>query len=219
MTHNSINTLCGLEEGSRVFILGNGPSLSSFDLSRINKNDIIIVMNSYTILEKKYNIKSNYYVVSDVRFITNSNKRDCATAMLDQNTIRVFREEIKAYDDKEYFNRTYYIRAIGRDGFSGNLEYGYYFGCSTTMLAIQLAYYLGCKDIFLLGVDLNYMSGSMRFYKEKAIEFPDPFISVQIFNLRKAFNFLSEKNIGLFNCSDGSFVRPYIPYKDYDSIF
>lgn len=216
---NNIRDLKNINDGCRAFILANGPSLSDFDLSKIKEGDIIIGMNSSTLLESSQGVTSDYYVVSDVRFITNTRKRNCATNMLHEDTVRVFREEIKAHDEQDYFDRTYYIKSLGRDGFSSDLEFGYYFGCSTTMLAVQLAYYIGCKQIYLLGVDLNYMSGRMRFYDEDVIEFPDPFISVQIFNIKNAFHYLSKSGVDLINCSKYSFVRPYLPYTDFRYIF
>lgn len=210
----NIKDLKNIEKGKSVYILANGPSVLKENLNLL-KDKIVIGMNASTLLESKFDFKTKYYVCSDIRFLTHPEKSHYATSQLDPSTLRILRKELRSVDSYEK-NPTFYIKALERDGFSTDLNVGYYYGCTTTMLAIQLAYYLGAKNIYLLGVDLKYSTSQPRFYKEKSFQIDDSFTSVQIHNIKKAFNFLNENDIKLFNCSEFSYLRPYIGYVDFN---
>lgn len=205
----NIKSLRNLEVGRRAFILGNGPSIKSEDLSRL-KGELVIGMNASTMLEKEFGFVQSYYVCSDVRFISHEEKRKWATVGLNGSTKRVMRSEIRKFDDPLFDDRTWYVPAISRDGFSENLESGFFYGCTTTMMAIQLAYHLGVDEVYLLGVDLRYSEESPRFYLEKDAQLEDSNTSVQIFNICKSHNYFSRRGGGVYNCSSRSFLSPYL---------
>ncbi|EMR46682.1 TPA: hypothetical protein SLP05_002358 [Pseudomonas putida] len=215
---NSIKSLKNREAGRRAFILGNGPSILEEDLSSLG-NELTIGMNASTLLEQKFGFHTNYYVVSDTRFITHPDKGRYATTDLHPQTIRVLREEIRDVDDRSIKNQTYYVPALKRDGFSRDIRSGYFFGCTTTMLAIQLAYYLGVTEVYLLGCDLRYTPDSPRFYKEDNPQLEDSFTSVQIWNISNAAQVFASEGKQIVSCSKRSFLRPYLAYQDFSSIF
>ncbi|MBN1141015.1 MAG: DUF115 domain-containing protein [Deltaproteobacteria bacterium] len=214
---NGISQLRDKEEGRRIFILANGPSILNNDLTLL-KNEIVIGMNASTMLEKRYQISSQYYVVSDARFITNQSKRKWATTELSPYTIRVLRQDLIEFDDPSLKNRTYYTPAISRDGFSKNLSAGFFFGCTTTMLAIQLAWHLGSRKVYLLGCDLRYPEESPRFYNETQPQLEDAFTSVQLINIVNASREFERAGGELVNCSQRSFLRPYLTYNDFNKL-
>jgi len=197
--------------GEDIYILGNGPSIKDEDLTKLD-NKYSIGLNASPLLETEFSFKSQYYVLSDTRFISHPDKRAMATTMLSPGSTRIFRKELYEYDDEKHKSDTYYVNAIGKNGFSLDLALGFYFGCTTTMLAIQVAYYLGCKRIFLLGNDLTYSSKNPRFYKEYIAQEFDRFTSIQIWNIRNSYNILNEHGVQLYNCSKQSLLRPYIPF-------
>lgn len=206
------------ESGKRAFILANGPSVNTFDLSLL-RDEVTIGMNASSILQDKYGFCQNYYTVSDERFLRNPEKMPYATSMINERTIRVFRSTLKRDMPRKYLSSTVFVEALEMFGFSFNLENGYYFGRTTTMLAIQLAYYLGCNEIYLLGVDLNYSGIGKRFYHQKVLELDDATASVQIHSFFHSYQVLKEKGVHLFNCSKESLLRNYIPYRDFESLF
>jgi len=214
----SIRSLKNKEHGRRAFILANGPSIKKEDLSLL-KGELVIGMNASTLLEDKYDFSTDYYVVSDTRFITHPDKKKLATDLLAPNTVRVLREELKEFDEPSLQNRTHYLKALQRDGFSENLAAGFFFGCTTTMLAIQLAYHLGVAEVYLLGCDLRYTAESPRFYKENSPQLEDSFTSVQIWNISNASELFHSKGKKLFNCSERSFLRPHVEYKPFRELF
>jgi len=215
---NGLSSLKNKEAGRRVFILANGPSVNSLDLSLL-KDEVVIGMNASTLLEEQNGFHSKYYVVSDLRFITHPEKRPFCTSRLDGSTVRVLRKELEAADDKDLPNRSFYVNALQRDGFSKNLTAGYFFGCTTTMLAIQLGYYLGASEIYLLGCDLRYSPEAPRFYSEPNPQLEDSFTSVQIWNILNAAQLMEAEGRALYNCSAQSFLTPYVDYRNFNSLF
>jgi hypothetical protein len=217
MSSNSLSALKNTELNNRVFILANGPSITNENLTLL-KNEAVIGMNASTILEKKFNFSSKYYVVSDKRFMTAAEKRQWATDKLSRTTVRFLRQELRDYDESYLKTRTYYINSIARDGFSYNLSHGFYYGCTTTMLALQLAYYLGFKIAYLLGCDLRYQDENPRFYAEKNPQLEDSFTSVQLANIINASMEYEKEGRKIVNCSAKSFLRPYLEYKAFNEI-
>lgn len=199
------------EQGRQAFILGNGPSIIKEDLSQLTGR-VTIGMNASTMLERQYGFTQTYYCLSDSRFLQNPEKRGWATSNLSEKTQRVVRKDIRGYDDPTLAMRTCYTPHIKRDGFSPDLDVGFYYGCTTTMLAVQLAFHLGCTDVFLLGVDLRYAPESPRFYAEHNPQLEDSFTSVQIWNLANAERLMAAQGRRLLNCSERSLLRPYLPY-------
>jgi len=205
------------EQGRPAFILGNGPSILKEDLSRL-AGQVSIGMNASTMLERQHGFTQSYYCLSDARFIRHPEKRAWATSELDEKTLRVVRKDIRSEDDPALSERTCYTPHIKRDGFSSDIDMGFYYGCTTTMLAVQLAYHLGCTDIYLLGVDLRYALESPRFYHEQSPQMEDSFTSVQIWNLAHAGRVMTEQGRRLINCSECSLLRPHLPYQPFAEV-
>ncbi|WP_341365699.1 hypothetical protein [Yoonia sp. BS5-3] len=179
------------------------------------QDETVISMNASTLLESKFGFRSKYYVLSDARFISAPEKRAWATSDLSPNTHRVVRSDLRPIDDETLETRTTYVAPLTRDGFSLNLSRGYYFGCTTTMLALQLAWHLGAKDVYLLGCDLRYPEENPRFYAETTPQLEDAFTSVQLSNIVNAAKVFESQNRQLINCSARSFLRPYLPYMSF----
>jgi hypothetical protein len=211
------STLRGRESGKDAFVLGNGPSVAQENLAFL-RNQVTIGLNASTLLAEKFDFTQKYYCVSDARFLGHPEKRQLATDRLGAGVVRIVRKDIRHLDDENLSTQTYYVPHIKRDGFSENLDVGFYYGCSTTMLAVQLAHHLGCKRIFLLGVDLRYPKESPRFYSELNPQLEDAFTSVQIWNLANAHKALQKKGVELINCSRSSMLRPHLPFRSFSEI-
>jgi hypothetical protein len=174
-------------------------------------------MNATPLLEADHGFSSQYYTVSDQRFMAHPEKRRMATAAVG-DVVRVLRSELELLDDAALAPRTCYVRAIGRDGFSVDLAKGFYFGCSTALLAVQLAFHLGCISIALLGCDFRYPPGTPRFYSEADPCPEDPMISVQVRNMANARAVLAARGVELLNCSPISALRPYVPFAEFEEL-
>jgi len=208
---SDVKELAKMEAGRDIVILGNGPSLSEVNFDKLS-DPVFIGLNGSALIANEKNIKEKYYVLSDLRFVKDQAKLSILKNNLNSCTKIVIRKELFNYVRDELDNDLYPIRSLGRDGFSMDVRKGFYFGCTTVMLALQLASYLGAKRIFLCGVDLKYDPLKPRFYKEDKVHSVDNYSCVQIHNIRNSFKILKQHGVALFNCSSNSLLRPYIPY-------
>lgn len=175
-------------------------------------------MNGSPILDRTYGFESDYYVVSDARFLSHPEKRELATNLPSKRTLRVFRGDLRSVDAHTLTSSTYYVRVLGKNGFSTDLRRGFYFGCTTSMLAIQLAYYAGASKIVLLGNDFRYPKGQPRFYHETSPQAHDPFMSIQIWNIRNSFLELRKLGVEMSICTQRTNLAPYVPFVPFDDL-
>lgn len=215
---NRPSALRDQEAGRRAFVLANGPSINDEDLSLL-QGELVIGMNASTMLESQFGFVSSYYVLSDSRFISAPEKRRWATQDISSSTHRVIRADLKNLDDSEFVGRTTYVPALSRNGFSLDLSFGFYYGCTTTMLALQLAWHLGSREVYLLGCDLRYPEENPRFYAESTPQIEDSFISVQLSNIVNAAIVFEKSGGRLINCSSRSFLKPYLGYDRFEKVF
>jgi hypothetical protein len=136
--------------GQRCFIIANGPSLNSMDLSLL-KNELSIGMNRIYLNESKMGFLPTYLVVSDVkvqiRQFYNELQNVATTTFINWNGRKFFRSA----NGIVYFHQTF------RSEFSDDFAKGVWGGHSVTNVCIQLAYYMGFKQVILLGKDHNYI--------------------------------------------------------------
>lgn len=209
-----VTELKGALGGRPAFVLGNGPSIRTHDLSLLRGLDVI-GMNASVLLEAEHGFRCRYYTVSDARFLNHPQKRPLATSRLRSDTLRVLRDELRESDAPEWIDKTFYVKSRGKNGFSDDLRRGFYFGCTTSMLAIQLAYYAGASTIYLLGNDFRYPPSQPRFYYESNPQPPDPFLSIQLWNIRLAWKELRVRGVDMYVCTRDTNLAPYVPLIDF----
>lgn len=198
--------------GKDVYILGSAPSILEHDLEKLN-DKYSIGVNSSTLLEEKFHFTSTFYTVSDARFLTHPQKRAWGTTALNSQTIRIISKELKQHDDFTLANTTHYISPLNRDGFSKDLTLGFYFGCTTIMLAIQLAYFAGFQNVYLLGCDMRYPPESPRFYAENIKQLEDSFTGIQLHNIINAAMTMEHEGRNIFISNEKSLLYSYLPYR------
>lgn len=146
-----------MHKGKRAFIVGNGPSLRISDLDRL-KNEITFGCNKIYLAFDQTDWRPDYFVAVDSVFI-----EDCV-------------EEIKALDSKKFLaiesnnllkgtnNDIMYLKHIEPEyagdeikyEFSTDIANGVYGGWTVTYTMLQIAFYMGITEVYLLGVDFNY---------------------------------------------------------------
>lgn len=145
-------------KGERCFIIGNGPSLTSADLSKLEYEYTFAANRIFDIFEQT-NWRPTTYLAVDKNFLADSYEEiyeyRMAQYFLEYNSIR----KKPKRDDTIGFIR---LPLFPVDLFdlhpyvSENLEYGFSEGTTVTYMSIQLALYMGFTEIYLLGVDFNY---------------------------------------------------------------
>ena len=160
LTQNEKNLrdLKNIHYGERCFILGNGPSLLKHDLS-ILKNEITFGVNSIFLAFENIGFKPNYYVIED-RFPAEDNKN-----IINQlsGLTKIFPEDLryclKKDKDSILINFKRYYADFPNPQFpkfSKNIQKHAFWGGTVSFLNLQLAYYMGFKEVYLIGMDLDY---------------------------------------------------------------
>jgi len=154
--------------------MGCGPSIKNQDLSRLENEIVIGVNHSYKICDK-YNIKFKYYTVCDYGNTWKSDNKE----IINLNTI-LFLGDLSAND---YFKNIDYYKNIqksevillkkGKEIISDN-EFEWknknildgFLQCVHTPAAftLPLMYHLGFKEVYLIGIDMNYLMKDNYFY-------------------------------------------------------
>jgi hypothetical protein len=157
-----------IHRGERCFIIGNGPSLSLMDLSKL-KNEITFGTNRIYLLFNKTEFRPTYYV------------------SINELVLSQFREEIanlsmpkflnwnlrKIYGEKEDI---FYVRIrLGIiDRLEGNPLRPISPGGTVTFVAMQLAFFMGFSEVILIGVDHNFAEKGVPNRSEVRMKELDP---------------------------------------------
>ncbi|MBW8034419.1 MAG: DUF115 domain-containing protein [Planctomycetes bacterium] len=135
-------------KGERCVIIGNGPSLNKMDLSPL-KNEITFGLNRIYLLFPKIDFRPTYY------------------ACVNEYVLRQFHQEISSlampkflnWSFRKYFRKSQdctFIRMLYNPHFSRDLTRGFWSGASVTYTCMQIAYYMGFKEVILIGVDHRF---------------------------------------------------------------
>jgi len=145
-----------LHKGERAFIIGNGPSLNLCDLKPL-KNEITFGVNSIFLNFNNMDFNPTYYVVEDILVAEDRAEE-----------IKNYRGPIKFFgnyldyciedsDDIIWLNiRPRYDNYPGFPHFSRNASRMIWSGGTVTYICMQIAYYMGFSEVFLIGFDHSY---------------------------------------------------------------
>jgi hypothetical protein len=139
-----------LHAGKRCFILGNGPSLKQTDLTLLNGEFTFCTNRIYLMLDQ-LGFSPSYYVCSN-ELIVEQCGRDIENLPMPKFIGWHNRDLINFTNDMTFL----WTRCGLRSWFFTDLAEGCWEGNTVTMVAIQLAYYMGFSDVYLLGVDHSY---------------------------------------------------------------
>jgi hypothetical protein len=150
-----IKSLKNIHLGKRCFIIGNGPSLRADDLDNL-KNEITFAFNRIYYIFDQTDWRPTYYCSEDNKTIFNSKEE-----INSLNIKNKFFPVNFPWDYKIHFRQAkYYIFKFGNRNeepkFSENIVKGIYWGNTVAYTALQVAVYMGFKEIYLIGVDHNF---------------------------------------------------------------
>lgn len=140
--------------GRRCFVIGGGPSLSQTPLDLLAK-EVTIASNSIFLLFGETNFRPTFYTVEDQLVAEDRG----ATISQIHGITKIFPADLWRYlkEDKETiyinFKRGEYE---GFPKFSDRLDEIAYWGGTVTFMNLQLAWHLGCREVYLVGIDHNY---------------------------------------------------------------
>lgn len=144
--------------GERCFIIGNGPSLTAEDLETLHQNgEITFATNRIFHIFENTAWRPTYYASEDITILKDIQDKisevPCAARFIPVN--------LKWYEGVHIPNATYFYMdysSLLEDSFGLSLDAAKAIRCcgTVTISCIQLAIYMGFKEIYLLGVDHNY---------------------------------------------------------------
>lgn len=168
-----------IHEGDICCIVATGPSLTVSDINLLKDNNITCIsMNRIYNLFDQTSWRPDYYVVEDQKMI-----EDLAEEIANIDLkYKFINGDVKKYWEIEKSLSSIPYKMVMQDclsdrvGFSRNIDRFMYNGYTVTYVCIQLALYMGFKEIFLLGVDFNYsddvysesnhFKGYQKYYKD-----------------------------------------------------
>ncbi len=229
--------------GRRAFVIGNGPSINSQDLSLL-KNEVTFTCNAFYLNPTLSQWQPTYHSHIDPRAFDGSTKMESwfrETHQKMPDTIFFVPYSAKGtIIEKKFFvpERTYYC------SFSGQLCVGVKSvditkpvpGVeSVSLFGICLAIYMGCDPIYLIGMDHDYLAArdiGTHFYKGMeisgaAVSFDrsqTPYDSM-IRNILRFWEgyknlkkFAQSNEINIYNATNGGFLDVFERVK-YESLF
>ena len=147
--HNPLSAVLedGAWQGQPAFLIGGGPSLIGFDFERLRGKGIIVAINR----------AFEFIPFADILFF------------MDWKFYRMCHDDPARYRLWEQFagrkvflnlmgrklDDCFSVRSLGRNGLSSSLAKGLYHGNNSGAGALNLAWCMGAKPIYLLGYDMN----------------------------------------------------------------
>jgi hypothetical protein len=154
-TRNAVKlrSLKNRHRGQRIFIIGNGPSLMKTNIRRL-KNEVTIGCNGIFLMFDEMGFLPTYYTVEDTLVAEDRAEK----INMIKGTIKVFPYDLRycLNPDSDTIFINFQRRYGGFPKFSSFFEKRVYWGGTVTYLNLQLAYYLGAREIYLIGIDHNY---------------------------------------------------------------
>jgi len=215
----------------RIFIIGNGPSLSINDLDKL-KNDITIASNKIFLAFDQTSWRPTYYTI------------------LDPLDIEEYYDEISKYNlGIKFFPNFYQISKLKDSLYypvfatktykdircTANILEGFYSGESVSFGMIDFALSLGSKEIYLIGFDHNYnfpkgyenslykiSEGEVNHfhqdYRKKGDLWTEPRVENITFQFQVIKDFCKQNDIKIFNATRGGYLNIF-ERVDFDHLF
>ena len=226
-----IGSLRNIHHGQRACIVGNGPSLKELDLSILN-GEITFACNKIWLLFDRTDWRPTYYVVEDDLLAM-----DNAEAINNlRGVVKVFPRDLKHLllpDDHTVYVDFVRGEYLGFPRFSDRCDRQVYWGGTVTYMMLQLACWMGCNPIYLIGQDMDYKAYASADGKIITSSEPDlnhfdpgyfgpgqrwhvPNVERMVRCLSYAWRHLSARNVKVYNATRGGKLEvfPRVVYED-----
>ncbi|MAZ45760.1 MAG: hypothetical protein CMD74_03520 [Gammaproteobacteria bacterium] len=139
----------------RCFIIGNGPSLNVTDLSLL-RDEVTFATNGFFLKANALGWTPTFYVVED-HLVAEDRKAEIAALRGSTKLFPIYLAYCCQQDDETiFFNHRPRVSYPEAFDFSSDASKVTYAGCTVTYTCMQLAVYMGFKEIILVGVDADY---------------------------------------------------------------
>lgn len=145
----SLRKFKDIHKGDDCFVIGNGPSLNRMDLNLLNDYHTF-GLNKIFLMFGRATFRPTYHVAVNPLVIQQSAKEFESLQCPSFLSYRPSRKIVKALDHINY------IFTGGPVTFCQDLTAALNEGWTVTYVAMQIAYYMGFNNVFLVGVDHNF---------------------------------------------------------------
>jgi hypothetical protein len=209
--------------GKRCFIIGNGPSLQKNDLECLHKNhEITFAANQIYRIFDEVTWRPDYYCCVDDLLI---NQCIDAIAVIECKDKFLF----------DYFNYPYvlekkqniqYIHIKGMEyetespKFSDDITKEIYMGYTVTYAMLQIACYMGFKEIYLIGVDHSDFNKHFihNYYEKDMKTYPFTYGNRALLAYKSAKRYCDKNKINVYNVTRGGKLEVF-ERRDFNDIF
>ena len=151
----SLGELKNCHAGRRAFVIGNGPSLRIRDLDHL-QDEITFAANKIYLAFDSTHWRPTYYGVEDKLVMVQNYHTIKALKGPVKFLPRYLNRWVAPIPDAVYFDLETVPFYPQRPCFSHNAATRVYWGSTITYTLIQLACFMGIREIFLLGVDHDF---------------------------------------------------------------
>ena len=149
-------------KGERCFIIGNGPSLQIKDLQALwDKNEISFAFNKIFLAFEDTAFRPTYYIIEDPLVIKNTKNELKKLGSFPKFFPYIFRYNLKNVSNALFYYLDWDDFYPGLPEFSCN-PFDLHWGATVVYTALQLAIYMGCSPIYLIGIDFYFKEPSSR---------------------------------------------------------
>lgn len=212
---SDIKQLQNKYEGKRCFIIATGPSLTMEDIIML-KDEYTIGMNSLCKLFPDLGWETTLFGVQDFNVYESLkneiNSLSQTTLLMGSNLRQRFKLPSNAYVfPLDLLNHKNHPADCYKTDFSEDCNVRVYDGYSITYSLIQIAVYLGFKEIYLLGCDCGY-SGDKHHFVEHGVKDPyfDSACERMFFSYRYAKRYMDTHDVKIFNATRGGALEIFL---------
>jgi len=214
-SRNNLAKFKDIHRNQRCVLIANGPSLRKLDMSMF-KDEITIGLNRVYLAFDDWGWETDYLVAIN-ELVLSQYKDD----ILSTNAIKFLNWASIRGDDCD--DRVYGIfKGLHTKPFSEDITKGLNFGATVTYAALQIAKYMGFKEVYIIGLDHNFPSAKYKmpnvtelveenqdenhflnnyFPKGHLWQTPDLVASNYFYRLAK--DAFAKDDIALFDCTEG----------------
>ncbi|WP_461206119.1 6-hydroxymethylpterin diphosphokinase MptE-like protein [Clostridium sp. DL1XJH146] len=212
-----------IHEG-RCFIIATGPSLTIEDLNKL-KNEYTFGMNSICKVFPETGWETTYYGIQDSHVYKKVNND---IAKMTKSIIFYGSEQFSNFDEvrcihykypQYMLNHVYTFKRLTA-GFSTDIFKAVYDGYSITYSLIQIAVYMGFKEIYLIGADNNYSDNKKKQHFIESGHYDPTYKTAgqrMTFAYKAAQNFVESSDVKILNATRGGMLEVF-PRVDLDEV-
>ncbi len=220
-----------IHKGERCFIMCTGPSLNYHDIHLL-ENEYTFGMNSLCLGFREDTFRPTYFGIQDINVYNRVKEALCIeedlTIFISSYLERKCKVNKKNWNVLPYngiynsFEMKYFHKKKVR--FGNDISCMVYDGYSITYTLMQVAAYMGFKEIYLIGADCNYTPGKQNHFIEHGNSDPvDRMLlakELMEYSYAYAKKILERKNIHIYNATRGGMLEifPRVNLEDVLSV-